>query len=165
MAFWASFLIALSKSQWPCSGLLFIAYPLLGCLVAEVQCSRVPINSYASVAYYSGVIITLYDTPSAEPEGGQGRRKAGQTFTYDGTIHQLVHGKILQHSLLLVPRTPGTRVPISLHDTQSEGVVVAQTVITTEKHNSKREIIIYCFRSTMQNVLLGYLVTGQKVIW
>lgn len=117
--------------------LLFIAHPLLGRLIAEVQCSRVPINSYASIAYYSLVIVTLYNTPSAEPEDTT-ERKEGQSFTYDGSIHTLGYSKFYSFSSLLVPRTPGTRVPISLHNTQRERVVVAQTVITTEKHNSKR---------------------------
>ena len=63
---WASLSDAPSLREGVCMACVF--YPLLGGLVAKVQGSGVPVNSYISISYRGSVLCTLYCTASTEPE-------------------------------------------------------------------------------------------------
>ena len=61
-------------SRWQLTAQVFIVvlffkatYPLLGCLVAKVQCSGVPVHSDVGITNRGPVICTLYGAAPTEP--------------------------------------------------------------------------------------------------
>lgn len=112
----------------------YSTHPFLRGLVTKVQSGGVPVYSNVGIPQRRSVFITVHCAASAEPSKVTDNPCQSRQPTLWCEICACTTAEF---KALPVPGTPGTGITIFLHHSQSEGVLVAHTVITGRERVNK----------------------------